>query len=237
MDLDQLHAELAKARQIAEQVTKERDLFKSKFDAIQNPAFKHETSLFLKKLPIEIRNHVYENLLCNEVLSQWQSIDRNHTGYGLSTVVMPYDEKYDLSPAILTCRQIYEEASLILYGSNTFNMDCTYSTYVRSPLLRTFKSGYGTGSHLHDISSLRVLKIDVFKKVKRLKVMLAANKRFGETYPFESLANLCKAIHQNPMKAINLLIIPQRELFRPDGEDNPAYVSSYHKLQTLLQPL
>ncbi|KAF8849458.1 hypothetical protein BDZ45DRAFT_772495 [Acephala macrosclerotiorum] len=73
------------------------------------------TSAFLDKLPLEIRLDIYELLLTSSILSKPESI-ANSWGS---------DIKYELSPSILrVCKQIHAEAQPVLYGSNTFYIEC-----------------------------------------------------------------------------------------------------------------
>ena len=69
---------------------------------------------FLDKLPIEIRNQIYENLL----LYRDGLIALNFDG---NAIDLHEGEKVGLSTAILrTCKQAYAEGSSVLYGSNHF---------------------------------------------------------------------------------------------------------------------
>lgn len=77
-------------------------------------------SQFLDILPPEIRNEIYKYLLSNPLLAD--AIGSNQITHGTPTAVWT---PYYLSPALLrTCRQIYEEASVILYEFNTFYFIC-----------------------------------------------------------------------------------------------------------------
>ncbi|KUJ10040.1 uncharacterized protein LY89DRAFT_675538 [Mollisia scopiformis] len=70
---------------------------------------------FLDKLPSEIRLHIYELLLVNPIVGT-----RNSVGYYSSL---------EPSPNILgACRQIYNEAAPVLYGKNTFFIQCSRET-------------------------------------------------------------------------------------------------------------
>ena len=72
---------------------------------------------FLERLPIELRNEIYELLLVNPFLADEESI-RPKCNFGEFI-------QYDLNPAILRiCRQVSEEALSILYGRNTFIIGC-----------------------------------------------------------------------------------------------------------------
>jgi hypothetical protein len=77
-------------------------------------------SRFLDVLPPEIRNDIYKHLMCNSLLGN--AIGSKEPTHGSPTAVWT---EYGLSPAFLqSCRQIYEEASSILYESNTFYFIC-----------------------------------------------------------------------------------------------------------------
>jgi hypothetical protein len=115
----QLAATVDEARSIKNEVT-------------EKVAERSKDCLFLKTLPIEIRNEIYKLLLFNEDLSD--------IGY-LEMRAYPEDEQvgYCLSPSILaTCRQIYEEGQDILYGMNTFFFDTRegYNGRCFSPVMR-----------------------------------------------------------------------------------------------------
>jgi len=75
---------------------------------------------FLEKLPLELRNEIYSLLLINPLLGEAASTD----------VV----SRFKLSPAILqTSKQIRDEASVILYGENTFWVDLNSNDYTSLP--------------------------------------------------------------------------------------------------------
>jgi hypothetical protein len=93
-------------------------------DSIESPtqtSTGNTGSPFLDKFPLEIRNEVYKHMLCNPILAEPTFVQRTDK-WCLS---WPHYVAYDLSPAILqTCRQIYEEASIVLYERNTFYLIC-----------------------------------------------------------------------------------------------------------------
>jgi len=75
-------------------------------------------SSFLDIFPSEIRNEIYKCLLCSPILADASAITVQDHEHAPSTLRFP---NYNISPAILrTCRQIYEEAIVILYEHNTF---------------------------------------------------------------------------------------------------------------------
>jgi hypothetical protein len=86
---------------------------------------------FLDTFPPEIRNKIYKHLLCSPLLADAAAEiddgegneDENDDENKISPAAYPV--QYNLFPAILrTCRQIYEEASVILYEHNTFYFVC-----------------------------------------------------------------------------------------------------------------
>ncbi|KAH9206495.1 hypothetical protein DL95DRAFT_450820 [Leptodontidium sp. 2 PMI_412] len=84
-------------------------------EIIEPPSGRGDTSLFIAKLPLEIRQMVYELLLVNPILGGIASISK-YQDYGANS-------KYDLYPAILGVnRQVWEEASHTLYTVNNFFM-------------------------------------------------------------------------------------------------------------------
>jgi hypothetical protein len=77
-------------------------------------------SRFLDVLPPEIRNEIYKHLMRSPLLAD--AIGSEERTRGTPTAVWT---DYGLSPALLrTCRQAYEEASVILYEYNTFYFIC-----------------------------------------------------------------------------------------------------------------
>ncbi|KAE9373676.1 hypothetical protein N431DRAFT_465954 [Stipitochalara longipes BDJ] len=80
---------------------------------VQQPRYSRECS-FLHKLPLENRRQIHAYLLVNRMLGQTElelDSSTNSDGEYINMI------KYGLSPSILsTNRQIYEEASDVLYG-------------------------------------------------------------------------------------------------------------------------
>ncbi|TGO66752.1 hypothetical protein BOTNAR_0055g00330 [Botryotinia narcissicola] len=77
------------------------------------------TTSALDKLPLEVRRMIYKELLVNPVLGTMKAIEAD-TEFGTEAI-------YGLTPAILrTCRNIYEEASEVLYDQ-TFIIKCDYN--------------------------------------------------------------------------------------------------------------
>lgn len=77
------------------------------------------TKSALDKLPLEVRQMIYKELLVNPVLGTMKAIEAD-ADFGAEAI-------YGLTPAILrTCRSIYEEASEVLYDQ-TFIIKCDYN--------------------------------------------------------------------------------------------------------------
>ena len=124
------------------------------------PAGGNRTCLLRKILPLELRVKIYEFLLINPELGQARWIGES-TGYGATF-------KYGLTPALLrTCRWILEEASPVLYGSNTFVIACTSfnkNLLSRSPLTRHMRPRHLQNHTLFD-------GISFFGSIRRWRVI------------------------------------------------------------------
>jgi hypothetical protein len=124
-----------------------------------------QTSIFIRKLPLEMRRMIYRLLLVSPELGDIAAIDRS-TAFGALT-------KYGLAPEFLrTCRTIYDEAFPILYRDNTFALVCLKPTRrasmvypdfptFHSPFSRfTFARNYGItdvpcyGDNLRNVSTI-----------------------------------------------------------------------------------
>jgi len=113
-----LKAELSKALQ--REKTLQAQLHSSTSKSVQLESKSASANLakcpLLDTLPLEIRRQIYRNLLVNPIVGTKESVIDNFGAY----------TKYGLAPEILvTCRQINEEATSILYGSTPFFIECT----------------------------------------------------------------------------------------------------------------
>jgi len=157
-----------------------------------------EECLFLKKLPIEIRNEIYKLLLVNEDLC-------NITMLGEGRFEESKDYRYGLSPEILaTCRRIDEEGELILYGLNTFIFD-TRGFIVRSdwgitPIIRMKSERL----HYQNISQMR--QIPALRKVKNWKIVISAKFKVDVNPPDSRFVSLCRVLCLNPPRSLEILI-------------------------------
>lgn len=113
---------------------------------------------FLDKLPRELRDKVYRHELFNPNLAERIIIEQDASGSRGESF------EYKLTPALLrTCKQIYREASYILYRENTFLISfagrraCPICPLTRYPSSR---QGFNQ-SYPHPSLKVRRWKIDV----------------------------------------------------------------------------
>jgi hypothetical protein len=150
---------------------------------------------FLDKLPAEVRNMIYSLLLVNPILGERSSILRGDD-FGERTA-------YGLTPALLaTCKQIYREASHILYEKNIFIMsfppryDEIFNHLNVSPVTR-----YGVqdcfGRSAAAISKVRVWKLIVSSCHPRVSSL-----------PSDGFSIFCRIIYYSSPKSIELLLVP-----------------------------
>lgn len=159
-------------------------------------ALKQSASPFLKKLPVEIRIKIYKLLLVNPELGESSSIGKD--------VAFGDNKKFELSPAILrTCRTINAEADPILYGCNTFVMECIGAHGPRgnhvpqSPLTRhecSFRCkccAYTLGNeHDFDFTDMKG-----FKKVKHWKIITTSYRpMISDPAPARLFVHFCQAL-------------------------------------------
>ncbi|KAI9645479.1 hypothetical protein NHQ30_006218 [Ciborinia camelliae] len=224
----------------------------------QNLIQAKSTSPFLKKLPIEIRLKIYELLLVNPKLSETDSIGKA-VNYGK-------DLKFDLTPMILcTCKAIRNEAEPILYGSNTFVLECIggygpfSSLHVpQSPLTRyagpifdDFDDdsdaedelennirGYSGTEFQFDFSQFKAIK-----KVKHWRIITAAYRPMPTNpVPAKSFVHFCQELCQQaptqPQRSLEIVLALAKS---PESRANPQpeaqYKFSEQQLNFLLQPL
>ncbi|KAB8296716.1 hypothetical protein EYC80_002136 [Monilinia laxa] len=76
---------------------------------------RYRNCTFMQQLSIDVRSQIYSYLLMNPMLSTLEAVGKD-TDFGVK-------QKYELHPSILrTCKRVYQEASAVLYGLNTFYM-------------------------------------------------------------------------------------------------------------------
>ncbi|KAK8907330.1 hypothetical protein ACHAQE_004471 [Botrytis cinerea] len=216
------------------------------------------TSPFMKKLPVELRLKIYKLLLVNPKLSEADTIGKA-AEYGKCV-------KFELTPAILrTCKAIHDEAEPILYGSNTFIIECiggygpVGSLHVpQSPLTRftdpsfdNFEDtdseddfernmmGYSGTEIPFDFSTFGALK-----KVKRWRILAGAYRpTTTNPVPAKSFVHFCQALCQEaptqPQRSLEIVIALARVsiVISPTRAEDTQYKFSQDQLNYLLQPL
>lgn len=148
---------------------------------------------FLKKMPIEVRNLVYSLLLTNPDLGEMNTIECNEI-WGQWAL-----EDYGLSPAILRVnRQIYLEASKILYETNTFAVFCHEADML-------------TAINRYDVSDSVDDPVDdhtrVFPRVRRWKLMITAKPNASvpeQPVSLDPIWKFCDLIYGSPSTSIQL---------------------------------
>ncbi|APA05455.1 predicted protein [Sclerotinia sclerotiorum 1980 UF-70] len=214
------------------------------------------TSIFMRRLPVELRLKIYKLLLTNPKLSEVESIGK--------TADFGKDVKFELSPAILrTCKVIRDEAEPILYGSNTFVLECIGgygplgSIHVpQSPLTRyddACSDGFDVDSDTEDELERNLMgysgnefhfdftTFKALKKVKRWRIITSAYRPTPlDPIPSKSFVHFCQALCQEaptrPERSIEIVL----GLGRVDSvskTEDAQYKFSKEQLNFLLQPL
>ena len=182
---------------------------------------------FLDKVPIDIRTQIYKELLVSNIIGTADSVSRG-ANYGADT-------KYGLFPHVLrVCRQIYVEASDVLYKENTFyiaclrvdnhfymNMDmdggsddedstavlCVEGPLVElSPITRYLNNQSRMPFPIPNLGNCStVLRVGKWRVVISRRVFSGANSE--PTWNW-SLRDFCEAISQNPLLSLEVLLLP-----------------------------
>jgi hypothetical protein len=179
------------------------------------------TSLFLKKLPPEIRNQIYDLVLVNPDLATLLSISRE-SSYGERMA-------YDLGPGLLrTCRQMNLEATPFLYEKNTFIMSfAPYSDWVHpivsnsSPLTRY--SRRNTSSTISKVSNWKI----IINSLGNTKIKTGSSSG--------RLSSFCRTICYSPPKSMEILLGPviERQAAFFDPPDLREMLKPFHSLRNL----
>lgn len=234
MKVAQLQAALVDATQARDEALQNKNCaiqrqgeLEAQLDDIQAKATASDTPCcLLSRLPIEIRNQIYSLLLVSPLISQPDSINRTST-HGTTI-------KLDLSPSILRAnRQIYHEASEILYGSNTFRVECLWrNPYPMSPITRKIDSH----GH-HEIYTSMALS-PAAAKVKHWKVIITAYKACTYHAPSPDLVDFCRAICTTRPASLTVMVIPEGLEEQDDTSFTyDADTDEYHKLTKVVSPL
>jgi hypothetical protein len=198
---------------------------------------------FLTALPLEVREKVYKKLLCNPILASPSSVTKDSL-FG--------DElEYDLHPQLLrVCRQIYDEASRILYECNTFYIACCHC-YEPSPVENPLIEVSPLTRRINGIMDLpdgptHTLYNNAMhiRKVKRWRVIISTLREPDISAQMEwSLVDFCFAISIDPPHSMTVVLIPHGlditlDEYSDDGQmDESNFYYDYQPFETVLKPL
>ncbi|KAE8447264.1 hypothetical protein EG329_010958 [Mollisiaceae sp. DMI_Dod_QoI] len=179
-------------------------------------------SLFLDLLPREIRDKIYQLLLVNNIMSTPRVLH----GWGLQNDRVG---EFELYPVMLrTSRQIYYEASTILYGDNKFIINFNQNDGYSSPLLRFEHTAYGP---LDGIS--RFVRI---KKAKNWRIILTACK-YECRVPDYDFGNFCRMICDEKLMSLDVQLLPRGKCISAYGFPDRDFKLKYHDVKDILNPL
>jgi hypothetical protein len=194
---------------------------------------------FLNKFPREVRDKIYKLLLVNEVLSNPRALCSEWAHVNV---------KLNLSTAILlTCRQIYEEASEILYGDNKF-VACVhgFNPMMRSIFERWVEFGFrrdlykdylGLGGQTVAKVKHWIIVIDTYEKFK------GKNHRNKQSHwPKATFVWFLRAICESNVASLQILVLPYEAYVPPSDAYDSAREREMKKgvlgyLHTKLEPL
>ncbi|TGO26376.1 hypothetical protein BPAE_0061g00480 [Botrytis paeoniae] len=201
---------------------------------------------FLDKVPLEVRNQIYKELLVNNILGTADSVSRSES-YGADT-------KYDLSPQVLrVCHQIYVESLDVLYKENTFYIACfrvdnhlsmdmdtgsddenpTAVQYVEGPLVELCPlTRYQNNQSRMPFPIPNLGNYSTVSRARKWRVVVSRLTSAGGSWdPIWSLRDFCEVIFQNPPISLELLILPCGLDY---GQNNNYSFDSYEQI---LKPL
>jgi hypothetical protein len=232
MNNDELRAALVEAQRERDEAIQAKQAVQSKQSP--SPTSSQLECFFLGKIPREVRDHIYELLLGNELATN-RSIEQ-YNSFNIIGTTYTHVKKFDLAPQLLrTCSQIYAEASRILYESNTFILDCMENLTVFSPILR---HAMPDGSVSYSAGSFQLDDHLAIKKAKHWKLVMGASKSRGgliSQAPLDSFTGFCQAISQNPPKSLSICIVPRGLCFEISRVH--PFTPEYYEIGNILKPL
>ncbi|KAF7879482.1 hypothetical protein EAF04_000678 [Stromatinia cepivora] len=201
-----------------------QSLFQSHLpSSIGNPEIPIHGCCLLSMIPIECRKQIWEYLLFNPLLGECFAADNNRA-------------KFKLFPTILRVnKQVYNEGMDILYGSNTFLIECiphptynfgtgrvTFCALTRSQQLdRAARDGRGDDSI-----------IPAAKYVRHWKVVVSA--RMFDPPRENGLLSFCRNVYLANIQSLEVLIVPHGIEMNWDLEHT---YGDEHQLAITLSPL
>lgn len=253
-DIAQLQAALAEERQRSAKI-------EAKLAALEASEQDNNICLFLQVLPRETRDHIYSFVLVSENLSDKSSVyvaSPDPSVFPAEPAQQDFPTiKYGLSPALLrTCRQIYEEASAVLYGNNIFYIDCGSIYRASSPIFRRENRPLQLASDMvypYDIhpppgliystAHDEIKSFAAVTKVRRWKVFVSSHKPLRHfKCPPAGLACLCRAVCHSDLLTLDILLVPTGRMYFEEYTWNvvgrrPSLPIEYNRLSLVLQPL
>ena len=160
------------------------------------PAWSSSCYFLDRKTPIEIRIQIYRYMLFNPSLAEFSSVKKEDQ-FGATA-------SYGLTPKVIaTCKQIYQEASEVLYKDNTFFMAFVPQLIHAWP-----------GPEAQLISPLTRFdnraRFSTVSKVRRWKIMLVGKVRTHKD-AMSIMTRFCIAISDSQLKSLELLLLPSRD--------------------------
>ncbi|KAF5877212.1 uncharacterized protein Bfra_001577 [Botrytis fragariae] len=146
-----------------------------------NKTIPNNSCPFISRLSTDVRTQIYSYLLLNPILSKAGCISAE-TDFGVQ-------QKYELEPSILrTCKEVYGEASTVLYGLNTFYLVAMKSTRMFRLTLADFISGSAPTRYWRE-------NADIFKVAPESTLYLFSMKtheeyKFTRTLPIDPRTSL-----------------------------------------------
>ncbi|KAH7305632.1 hypothetical protein BKA65DRAFT_578488 [Rhexocercosporidium sp. MPI-PUGE-AT-0058] len=159
-------------------------------DKDPKPIVKMAGCIFLERTPVELRRKIYFYLVVSDKTSDLEpelTVDEYRI-HGASL-------KYGLTPAILlTCKQIYAEASEMLYADNTFAIECTRYYRDKTTLGPCTLSRHHLPGNYEQPQLPIIQNLPAFDKVQHWKVTVRpASPSIVMTEPQDQVTTFCRA--------------------------------------------
>ena len=235
IDVAELQAQLAEAVLTRDEALQQ---LRTQIDVPKQSSPPERKCMFLDRLPLELRNKIYTLLLVSEDLSTYSDF-RDLTSFEPTF-------QYGLSPNIpRASRQIYEEASAILYGSNVFIIYFHHEGgFPRTPVVETWRDEENT----YDEGKVAaMLYVPILTKVKHWKALLDIEStdyfEFGKVQePTRYFSYFCRLLCRNPPRSLEVVVRPHCNISaKYIKADNwtilPGSAFSYNEMNSFLKPL
>jgi len=160
--------------------------------------------MFLERFPRELRDQIYGHLLVNSELAK----ERNRDLLNLDLNTWEYlpgkssNSKYYLTWGLLyTCKQVYAEASDLLYNHNTFLIECCDETRFFSPLARNSPTELSDGRRGEERDDSALDSIPALQRIKHLRIVIRCP-RLGP----KPWTKMCSILHYSPPRSLNIFM-------------------------------